>query len=323
MTERNGPDPAGADAVDSTPPRLVLVHGLTQTAASWAPLLPDLERMLAAHPDPSATTPPEVVTVDLPGHGTKSEVHLDLSASAAALGEEGGRATYVGYSLGGRVCLHLALQRPELVERLVLLGATPGIADEAERTTRRAHDEALADEVERDGVEAFLERWLALPLFETLPPEAAGVDARLGNTAAGLAASLRLSGTGTQAPLWARLAELQMPVLVLAGSLDEKFSAIGRALADRARHGTFVGVAEAGHAAHLERPDVVARLIAGWLAWQPPHAGPTTAVAGPATAAIAAPDAAIAEPTAASAAPTAEGGEAQPPSASPTANATP
>lgn len=255
----------------STPP-IVLVHGFTQTGASWAPVRPHLQRMFAAHPDPTVTTggpPPEVLAVDLPGHGTRSDVHLDLPQSAALLGEECGPATYVGYSLGGRVCLHLALDRPDLVQRLVLIGATPGITDEAERAERRAHDEALAEEIGRDGVEAFLEHWLSLPLFATLPADAAGREARLGNTAEGLAASLRLAGTGTQLPLWDRLGELRMPVLVLAGSLDEKFSAIGRAMADRMRRGMFVGVADAGHAAHLERPDVVARLIAGWLASMP------------------------------------------------------
>jgi 2-succinyl-6-hydroxy-2,4-cyclohexadiene-1-carboxylate synthase len=288
---------------------IVLVHGFTQTGASWAPLRPHLRRMLAAYPAPSEASGgpvPELVAIDLPGHGSRSDVHLDLPHTAALLGEEYGPATYVGYSLGGRVCLHLALDRPDLVERLVLVGATPGITDEAERTARRAQDEALAEEVERDGVEAFLERWLSLPLFATLPAAAAGREARLGNTAEGLAASLRLAGTGTQTPLWDRLGELRMPVLALAGSLDEKFSAIGRAMADRIRRGMFVGVAGAGHAAHLERPDVVARLIAGWLASLPPIDAPTTPVVPvPVTAAAA------------------DGIDDQPPSASPTANVNP
>ena len=99
---------------------------------------------------------------------------LDFAATAAALGDVAARATYVGYSMGGRLCLQLALDRPELVERLVLVSASPGIADDAERAARRDADERLAQEIERDGVDAFLERWLAQPLFATLPRERAG-----------------------------------------------------------------------------------------------------------------------------------------------------
>ncbi len=183
--------------VTGSGPRVVLVHGFTQTSASWA----DIAAELAADH--------EVVAVDLPGHGGSGPA-LDLWATADELVATGGPATYVGYSLGGRVALHAALAHPEAVQRLVLLGATAGIDDAAERAARRAADETLAASIEQHGVDAFLQQWLALPLFAGLPKEAAGLDERRANTVEGLAASLRLAGTGTMdPPLWSRLGELQ------------------------------------------------------------------------------------------------------------------
>ena len=235
-------------------PRLVLVHGFTQTGRSWGPVAADLSQ---DH---------EVVSVDAPGHGGSSDVTADLLAGAELLGRAGGPAIYIGYSMGGRLALHLALARPDLVHGLVLIGATAGIEDEPERAARRAADEQLATELERDGVAQFLERWLAQPLFASLPPEAAGLDDRLRNTAAGLASSLRLAGTGTQQPLWDQLAELSMPVLVVAGERDDKFSAIGSRIAEAiGPNTTFALVPGAGHACHLEQPDEFLPVLRGWL----------------------------------------------------------
>ena len=206
------------------------------------------------------------MTVDAPGHGRSSDLAADLPTGAALLGQVGGKAAYVGYSMGGRLALHLALARPDLVGGLVLIGATAGIEDAAERATRRAADDTLAAELERDGLDVFLERWLAQPLFASLPTEAADLEDRRRNTAAGLASSLRLAGTGTQAPLWDRLDALTMPVLVLAGERDEKFAAIGRRMADAiGASATFAVVPGAGHACHLEQPDEFLRVLRGWL----------------------------------------------------------
>ena len=227
--------------------RVVLVHGFTQTRRSWGPIV---ERLAANH---------QVVAVDAPAHGLSSSYRVGLEEGARLLGEVGNEAAYVGYSMGGRLALHLALAAPYLVKRLVLVGATPGIEDEHERAARRAADEVLAAGLEKDGLDAFLERWLANPLFATLPPEAAGVEERKENTARALADSLRLMGTGTQEPLWTRLKELTMPALFVVGEHDEKFTAIAHRMATAwgGPSGTaHVAVVEgAGHAAHLERPD--------------------------------------------------------------------
>ena len=141
-----------------------------------------------------------------PATARSSTLDLDLPAGAEAARPNGGRATYVGYSMGGRLALHLAVAQPDLVERLVLVSSTAGIDDEATRDRRRADDERRADELERDGVDAFLERWLAQPLFANLPADKAQLADRLENTAAGFASSLRLAGTGAQQSLWPQLA---------------------------------------------------------------------------------------------------------------------
>ncbi len=235
-------------------PRLVLLHGFTQTGRSWG----RLPARLAGHH--------EVVTVDLPGHGRSSSVAADLWATARLVAEAGGRADYLGYSMGGRVALHLALARPDLVERLVLVGATAGIDSAADRAERRAADEVLAAGIERDGVDAFIERWLAGPLFATLPRDAAALESRRENTAAGLASSLRAAGTGTQEPLWGRLGAITAPVLLVVGERDARFTLLAERM-QRAWGGPaeIASIPGAGHAAHLEQPDAFAQAVERFL----------------------------------------------------------
>lgn len=243
-------------------PRLVLAHGFTQSGRVWGGLADDLS---ADH---------ELVLVDLPGHGGSSAVRADLTSSADRLGEVGGTADYLGYSMGARVCLHLALARPDRVCRLVLISGTAGIDDADERAARRAADEALAARLDptdggpaEDTVASFVDRWAANPMFGGVPPGANGLDERKANSAAGLASSLRLAGTGTQAPLWDRLGELSMPVLVVTGGRDAKFGALGRRLVDAiGPHATQVVVEEADHAPHLQRPGQVADAVRRFLA---------------------------------------------------------
>ncbi len=245
---------------EPAPHRIILAHGFTQTASSWE----TFAGLLAARL-PTAT----VRAVDLPGHGSAEALQADLWASADHLVHHGGRATYVGYSMGGRVALHAALAHPEFVDRLILVGATAGIDDDDERLARRASDEALATRIEAVGVEAFIDEWLANPLFAGLTPATDLRADRLRNTAAGLASSLRSTGTGTQEPLWERLATIEVPTLILAGTDDPKFSEIGRRLGDTIPGARFEQIDGAGHSVHLERPAATADVIANWLTQEP------------------------------------------------------
>ena len=235
-------------------PRLVLVHGFTQTSGCWGPVA---DALAEDH---------TVVRVDAPGHGRSADVIAGLRGGARLIADQGHRATYLGYSMGARYCLHLALSNPELVERLILLGATAGIEDPAERAARTAADEELADKIERHGVDTFLEAWMRNPLFAGLSEEQACLDRRRENTAAGLAMSLRQCGTGVQDPLWSKLSRLTMPVLVLAGERDERFVALGeRIAASIGANATFATIAGAGHAAHLEQPEAFLSIVLAYL----------------------------------------------------------
>lgn len=234
---------------------LILLHGFTQTGRSWAPVVAELgERYRAFAPD-------------LPGHGDAAERRPAsfgaVTAYLRALREE--RFTLVGYSMGGRLALAAALALgPERVERLVLVSASPGLADATQRQDRRTADEVLALRIEEIGVERFAAEWAAQPLFEGMPRGVADIAHadRLRNTAAGLATALRGMGTGVMEPLWERLGELAIPVVLLAGERDEKFAAIAGRMAGAIGSAEVVVVAGAGHALHLERPDAVAGTLA-------------------------------------------------------------
>lgn len=240
-------------SVTSAP--LILLHGFTQTRRSWDPFLDALD-LIGRFDHP-------VIRVDLPGHGGSRDVVADLPTTADLVVETCGPGIYCGYSMGGRVALHVALRHPHSVERLITIGATPGIADDEERRRRKVSDDDLADTVESIGVDAFLERWLAQPMFAALPRDESDLDERRTNSAAGLASSLRHAGTGTQVALWSRLSELSMPVLLLAGQRDLKFSETAEQMAGAiGPNARSHQVDEAGHSAHLENPTRVAELIA-------------------------------------------------------------
>jgi 2-succinyl-6-hydroxy-2,4-cyclohexadiene-1-carboxylate synthase len=221
----------------------VFVHGFTQGSGSW-----DTIRTALAEPDALAVTVPD---------------GSDFVTTAGAL--DHGTATYVGYSMGGRLCLQLAIERPAIVERLVLVSASPGIDDPIAREERAAADEQLAREIERNGVDAFLDRWLAQPLFATLPRDRAGVEERRAvNSVARLTHQLRALGQGTQPSNWGRLPDLRMPVLLVVGERDTKYVGIAREVAGAVPHARLEVIAGAGHACHLEQPEVTAHLLSSW-----------------------------------------------------------
>jgi 2-succinyl-6-hydroxy-2,4-cyclohexadiene-1-carboxylate synthase len=234
---------------------VVLVHGFTQSRRCWGALPTALA---GRH---------QVIAVDAPGHGLSSHVRADLWETAAHLAILDDHATFVGYSMGARMVLHVAITHPERVERLVLVSGTAGIEDPAERAARRERDEELAASIERDGVDVFLARWLDQPLFATLPPHARDDEARRENTVEGLASSLRLAGTGTQEPLWGRLSALTMPVLLVTGALDQRFTSHAERMAGLiGPNATVHTIPSAGHACHREKADAFERVLNDWLA---------------------------------------------------------
>ena len=232
-----------------------MVHGFTQTRASWRQSAGSLVSTL---PDTNC------LLVDLPGHGQSSTVSADLAESARLLAVVGGRAMYVGYSLGARVVLQLMADQPDVVLAAVAVSGTAGIADDAERTIRASADDELARRIEAIGVAAFLREWLAQPLFASLSPAQAMVDERLTNTAAGLADSLRRCGQGRQRPLWNELSAFDQPCLAVAGARDLKYVELARRLAGVVRHGSLAVIPECGHSVNSECPAELAAEIANW-----------------------------------------------------------
>ena len=235
---------------------MLLAHGFTQTAQSWSPV----QHLLRARGFD------DIKAIDLPGHGSADDVRADLWGSADHLVAAGGRTTYIGYSMGGRIGLHAALAHPHEVERLVLIGATAGIDNADARAQRRTDDELLADRIGTIGVEAFIDEWLQNPLFAGLTPNQALREDRLHNTADGLASSLRLAGTGTQAPLWDRLIEISCPVLLLVGQHDQKFRAIAERMATALPNAELRAIDDAGHSVHLEQPERIVDALVDWMA---------------------------------------------------------
>ena len=236
------------------PAELILLHGFTQTGRSWQPVLHALAGRYRA------------LAPDLPGHGDfaarRPASFAACDAYVAALAHD--RITLAGYSLGGRIAVHAALSLGDRVRRLVLIGASPGLADAGERRARVAADAALADRIEAIGLEAFVREWGAQPLFAGMPRGVAALANadRMRNTADGLAAALRGLGTGVMPPLWDRLRELHMAVELVVGERDAKFRAIAERMQAALPDARLHVVPGAGHAVQLEAPDAVAELLA-------------------------------------------------------------
>ena len=248
---------------------LVLLHGFTGTHRTWDMVT---ERLAENH---------LLVLPDLPGHGrsgvSTSRAEMGIAPTSKAVAEvirlaTGGiaKVTLIGYSLGGRVALDLACKHQELLNGLILEGASPGIERGDERGKRRARDEALADEIQRHGIEWFVDYWQGTPLFATqkeLPQQifqAIRRD-RLSNTVRGLAMSLSAAGTGAMVPLWETMKSLRIPVLIIVGKRDRRYSEIGEAMRSNVRGSLVAEVEGAGHCVHLEKPEEFVVLVEDFL----------------------------------------------------------
>ena len=199
--------------------------------------------------------------LDAPGHGNNTNGVRSLPQYADDIAATMQPGILIGYSMGARMALHVALQHPAIVSQLVLISGTPGLATEAERTARRQSDNDLAERIETIGLSAFLDEWLALPIFLGLDEKTNQREDRLRNTAKGLADSLRYAGTGTQESQWSNLQQLSMPVHLIVGEHDEKFTAIAQETKPLISTSEMTVVANAGHTVHLENPTATGQLL--------------------------------------------------------------
>jgi 2-succinyl-6-hydroxy-2,4-cyclohexadiene-1-carboxylate synthase len=215
----------------------------------------------------------QILAPDLPGHGDTTITPIDIPTTVGALGDWletlDGPVPILGYSQGGRIALLLALERPELVERLVLVSASPGIRDETDRATRRATDTELASTLLSDGIDEFLDRWLEHPLIGTAatPPEVRAADRRVRaeNSAAGLAAALTGLGQGAQPWVGDRIGDLGMPLLAVAGERDVRYTRIAREIAAAVPDGRTIVIENAGHNVVLDAADRLGAVVDNFI----------------------------------------------------------
>lgn len=256
---------------NSQNPPIVFLHGFMGTGTDWTEIASRFsDRFYCLLPD-------------LPGHGeTPLSDEISYATWASLINEElsahGIKKTHlVGYSMGGRLALYFALTYPEMVEKLVLESANPGIEDEVERTERAALDDKLAARLHGEGMSAFLEFWYNIPLFaslnETPALKAELIHKRAHQNPENMARVLSELSPGRQPSLWARLSELTMPTLLVAGELDEKYcritsqmeATLPKPVLSRVEASTRVTLPGCGHDAHLEVPALFRDYLAAWL----------------------------------------------------------
>ena len=246
---------------------LVLLHGFTGSAANWHE---QTTRFALSMP---------CITIDLLGHGQTdvpaNPTRYNMAQSAQDVVDlleqvTPGPFNLLGYSMGGRLALFIAATYPQLINKLILESASPGLAEPTARQARVQSDEALANQIEAEGIVAFVNHWEAIPLFagqQALPAATRQRlrDQRLRNQPTGSANSLRGMGSGVQPALWDQLASLTMPTLLLTGELDQKFCEIAQQMVRRLPVAAHVTFPAAGHTIHLEQPEPYYDVVSEFL----------------------------------------------------------
>ncbi|WP_320672954.1 alpha/beta fold hydrolase [Patulibacter defluvii] len=241
------------------PTTILALHGFGGSARSWDGVARRIDPRLRLR------------AVDLRGHGRRvAERPIDLDGILDDLREDldevaaDGPVALAGYSLGGRMALHLALEEPERIGHLVLISSTPGTPGDHERASRRMSDELQAAWLLENGSEAFADRWGRMPLWEGDPPEVkAAQRAEIAAAdAEGMAATLRGLGPGAVPAVWHRLATLAVPLTVVVGARDRRYCDIARRVVElAAQPAGEVVVPGAGHGLLREAPAAVAEAL--------------------------------------------------------------
>lgn len=259
---RYGSYPNGK-TVGAALPMVLFLHGFLGSGRDFEPVL---ERLMERWTDRGC------LTVDLPGHG-KTIVTGDVrqysmpqtaQALVAWLDELSiEQANLVGYSMGGRLALYLALHFPQRFPKVVLESASPGIADDRDRHGRLAHDWQLADQLEAD-FPAFLTNWYRQPLFAPLrqhPKFEQIMQQRSHNRSSELAKSLRYLSTGMQPSLWHGLAAHRQPLKLIVGADDRKFLTLNQQMSQLCPTAELTILPDCGHVVHLEQPAQFAKQV--------------------------------------------------------------
>ncbi|HHY72588.1 MAG TPA: 2-succinyl-6-hydroxy-2,4-cyclohexadiene-1-carboxylate synthase [Bacillus bacterium] len=247
---------------------LLLLHGFTGSLETWDPFVEEWSRSFT------------LILVDIIGHGRTDhpedfrrydieKVACDLKGILQHL--EITKTSVLGYSMGGRLALSFSILYPEHVLSLILESSSPGLEKEVERLTRSENDNLLANQIEREGIRAFVDYWGKIPLFSTQEKKLSEEEKqairaqRLQNSSVGLAGSLRGMGTGVQPSWWDKLSEVRKPVLLLAGELDEKFCHINQEMHKRLPNSKIFIINDAGHAIHVEQRELFGKIVRDYL----------------------------------------------------------
>lgn len=235
-------------------PTFVFLHGFMGSKEDWEPQVKLLGNRYSS------------LVIDLPGHGdSQLESHKVYTMDGCSrlvvdvLEElEISQAILVGYSMGGRLSLYLALHFPQYFSELVLVSASPGFKELSDRHVRRRKDQNLANKLETGNFEEFLDRWYAKPIFASLGSDPERLekikDKRKNNDVRFLAKSLRFMGAGMQQSFWDEMEKLTMPLCLIVGEQDEKFTRLAKEMAQCYKKTRMIVVPNAGHNVHEENP---------------------------------------------------------------------
>ncbi len=246
---------------------VILLHGFLGASEDFLEIAQELEGCRCVIPD-------------LPGHGRsplpKDSQHYSMRDAVKDLEDvcdafDIDNAAMLGYSMGGRMAIGFAATCPQRLSHLILESASPGLMDETERLFRREHDEKLASDALRYGMETFVDHWEGLPLFASqtsLTTEARRRQrsVRVNQNSEGIAFSLRQLGTGSQPQYWSELGSFRVPTLLVTGQYDSKFTRIAGQMARRIPDALSVVVFAAGHNVHLETPAIFTAMVRKFLA---------------------------------------------------------
>ncbi len=251
---------------DGDGPVVVLLHGFMGCLDNWA----DLRLQLRSRW--------RTMAVDLPGHGGTPLANFGEQDAFERLlealedlldGLSFGGVHLLGYSMGGRLALALALRAPERIRSLVLEGVSPGLETDGAIRTRHREEEGWAWALKTDRKQ-FLEIWQAKPLFSKQAERnpkgyAQAMGHRLKGDPSGWAGALLGYGLGRQPNLWTELPDLDLPVLLITGEEDTKFTLGAHRMVALLPNASHRVVAQAAHAPHLEQPGAFDRIVAEFL----------------------------------------------------------
>ena len=180
-----------------------------------------------------------------------------------------GRSIVIGYSMGARLSLGLALEFPEKVAGLVFVSGNPGLRSASERDRRWQADQRIAEQLQTQPLDVFLKNWYQQSVFASAPAKIleAETERKISRSDADWPEILRGASVAKQPNYWPRLKELSMPTLIIAGENDEKYQGFAVQIGKEcsAPNLKCEVVPDCGHLVHRQAPEALVRIIGEFL----------------------------------------------------------